>query len=57
MAENLKIHCPNCNKITNTGISMDENSFKNSTLNNNSTNCDTCGEIVNWNKEDVKNFN
>ncbi len=49
----LKFQCKKCHRIIGTGISMDLESFKTSSLVNNSTNCPNCGSTVKWNKEDV----
>ncbi len=49
----LKFQCKNCRYIIGTGISMDLESFKTSSLVNNSTICPNGGSTVKWNKEDV----
>ena len=52
----LKVKCPNCGKTIGTGISMDEQSFRDATLSNNQVNCPACGQLVTWSKEDVINM-
>jgi endogenous inhibitor of DNA gyrase (YacG/DUF329 family) len=49
----LKLECPKCHKIIGTGISMDLESFKTSSLRSNSSNCPKCGSLVTWDKENV----
>jgi len=52
----LKVKCPNCGKTIETGISMDEQTFRTATLSNNQVNCPACGQTVTWSKEDVINM-
>jgi endogenous inhibitor of DNA gyrase (YacG/DUF329 family) len=49
----LVLQCPKCQHIIGTGISMDLQSFKNSTLIGNKTRCPKCGSMVTWNKKNI----
>ena len=55
MTQKLYVKCPECDEIVPTGIHMDEQSFKSSTLKNNTTNCNKCGAMINFSKEDIVN--
>lgn len=49
----LKIKCPKCKKITGTKMSMGLQSFCSTVLRDNRVNCENCGTMITWNKEDV----
>ena len=49
----LKLECPKCHNIMGTGLSMDLESFKSSSLIGNKSKCPKCGSMVTWEKENV----
>ena len=49
----LYVKCPECNAIVFTGIKMNEDSFKSAVIKDNVTNCNNCGAIINFSKEDI----
>lgn len=49
----LLVKCQSCRKLTPTGMSFDEQSFKSTNLTNNKTKCRNCGAEVVWSKKDV----
>lgn len=56
MAKKLKVKCSECGKVVETGISIDKNSFKNSSFKNNKAKCSNCGNVITWNKDDIVNM-
>jgi endogenous inhibitor of DNA gyrase (YacG/DUF329 family) len=50
---NLLVKCPKCKAIVSTGLLMDLASFCSSILENNKIQCDTCGTMISWSKDDV----
>lgn len=50
---NVMIVCPVTKKDVATGLNMDEQSFKSSTLSENSFNCPLCNKTHTWDKKDA----
>jgi len=48
----MMVKCKSCRYEHDSGIQMDDESFKASTLSNNSEQCPRCGKTSTYNKED-----
>lgn len=49
----VMIKCPKTGKMIDTGMAMDEQSFRSSTLQNNQVGCPECGQTHTWDKDDA----
>lgn len=52
----LEVDCPHCGATSGTGITLSELGFEAQDFQGRRTDCDSCGETIEWDKADVVNM-